>query len=150
MLAEWESDEDLADTPAVVVEVARRVDSSFDGRASSTETLLLATGIDTASWRRGVLEVLVHQLSSFAASAVLWVRVRGVELDPSDPSVELIGPEVASVRVESSTLAGELLTAGFETAAARLRVSLEWVQGAVEAASPQTVALTIRLIGRMA
>ncbi len=148
MLAAWESDDDLTEAPAILVEVARRVDLSFDGRALSTETVVLASGVATAAWRSGVLEVLVHATNGFTATATMWVDVHAVELDPIDPAVELLGPLLTSVRISSSTAPGELILGNLGVAASMARVSARWTQDADEAGGVQTAAVSIRLVGR--
>ena len=55
-----------------LIPLIKRATYSFDGRASSTQTLVLADGVDATRMRVGGLVMLVHQRANFSATADLW------------------------------------------------------------------------------
>ncbi len=142
-----------------VVSIVRRQLYSFDGRIASTQTAVLAKGIDTSWWRSGVLAVVLHAKGAWttstgaATNATLIIKARAVRLDEDAPEVnfqnqtELLVAQVGPI--VSSTSAPRYLLANFNAPwSQELQVDLELKQGSLAAGGAQTATLSIHLVGR--
>jgi hypothetical protein len=144
----------------VVVPVIRRQPFSFDGRASGTsQTIVLANGIDASWWVRGTLLVVLHAKNAWLngvggnTTGILAIDVLNARLDEDTPDVTFAD----EVRFTSSpnivaTTAAPLLTQRDLIApfGPELLVRARFSQGATAAASPQTATLSVFLVGRAA
>jgi hypothetical protein len=143
-----------------LVSVLSKTDFIFDGRpgspGGSVQVAPLAVGIDTEGWKSGMLIVRLHTISTpWSVTAVAKVQPLACALVPEDPSVVFSSGTVlsggggpAEVSITSSSTAGSLLTAGFNTGlAGQLMVQLVFEQGAT-AGSAQGFAISIDLVGR--
>lgn len=124
--------------------VARHLDVSFDGRTDTTQTVVLASGIEAEEFVSGVLMIILHAADGWAHKAHLGAQVHAVELDPSEPDVELVGPALAELAVEPPV---GVSFAALTMVPSKLRVSLDLFQ-TVEATGPQTGQISIAIILR--
>jgi hypothetical protein len=133
-----------------LVPIIAKTDFSFDGRTSTNQDAVLATGIDSRGWKSGVVVVRLHAKNSWSGSAILSVNVDNVSLDPVDPSVVFVGSRVASPSISSGATAPLLTVASLNlaTIGEQLQVSLRWSQGATPAGAAQTLSISIDLLGR--
>jgi hypothetical protein len=142
-----------------VVNVLPKTDYLFDGRVNTSQLVPFATGIDASSWVSGLLVVRVHARGgTWGASATLRIYVQNIMLTPEDPDVifaptpvapAVIGATLASVTVDTNTVAGALLTAPLTNMGPMLRVIGEWAQGGT-ASTQATASLGIDVVGRPA
>ena len=145
------------DRDEVVVPVVKRGNFAFDGRASGTDqTIVLATGIDASWWRTASVLVVGHTKNAWLTggggptTGALRVVVDNVAITEDAPDLELVGNRLASTTaiVATSTLPLFQVTTLSGAIAGQLRVSLVFNQGATGAASAQTIALSVYLLGR--
>lgn len=133
-----------------LIEVIERTDYSFDGRTTSNQDIVLATGIDSRRWKSGAAIIRLHAKSGWSASAILSINIDNISLTPEDPSVVFTGSRVASPQILAAAAAPLLVVSGLTLAAIgpQLQVSLRWSQGATAAGAAQTLSLSIDLVGR--
>ena len=63
-----EDDDSEFDRENELIPLIKRATYSFDGSASSTQTLVLADGVDATRMRVGGLVMLVHQHANFSTT----------------------------------------------------------------------------------
>ncbi len=130
----------------------KRATYSFDGRTSSTQTLVLADGVDATRMRVGGLVMLVHNRTGWGTTADLLVLVNNVSFSPDDPDVAYVD---SSRNVGNSTLIQQTLPVVpfYEVVGLtpplgpQLRISLRFRQGLIQATS-QSITLSIYLTSR--
>ena len=135
-----------------LIPLIKRATYSFDGRASSTQTLVLADGVDATRMRVGGLVMLVHSRANFSATADVRILVNNVSFSPDEPDVAYVD----SVRTvgTSSLIQSTSPTVPFcevvglvQPMGPQLRVSLRFRQGAAVTSS-QTITLSFYLTSR--
>lgn len=132
-----------------LVEVVRKADLSFDGTTSTTQIILLATGISMSAWRRSTLEVIYHARNAWPATTTLVCAVQAVSLNPINPKVEYIGTQIGSSVLKDGDSVPFVDTSSLSSVSGFARVTLRIEQTRV-ATGPLTVNLSIRLLGRYA
>ncbi len=130
-----------------VIEVVRKTTYAFDGRLTTTQEVVLATGVELADWRTATLEVIAHERNTWPSPVTLSVRAFAVSLNPVSPKVEYLGPQLAAILVRDTDPIPALSTASLTPMPSHARVVLRWQQGAA-GAGQQTVAVTVRIVGR--
>jgi hypothetical protein len=147
------------DEDAWLIPIARRLDLSFDGRASgSQQRVVLAAGIDVTEWVSGNMLFILHGrnawLTAGGGNTTAQVRFEAdsIALDPDDPSLEFIDPSrtvAQSPTILASTTAPLCAIDAFEAPwGPQLRVFASFTQGAAAAANAQTLSVSIYLTGR--
>jgi hypothetical protein len=133
-----------------LVSVIARTDFAFDGRISTNQDVVLATGIDSRRWKSGAVITRMHTKGTWSVSAILNIFVDNVSLNPVDPSVVFVGSRVAAPQILAASNAPLLNVSGLTLAAIgpQLQVSIRWSQGATAAAAAQPFSLSIDLVGR--
>ena len=130
----------------------KRATYSFDGRTSSTQTLVLADGVDATRMRVGGLVMLVHNRTGWGTTADLLILVNNVSFSPDDPDVAYVD---SSRSVGNSTLIQQTLPVVpfYEVVGLtpplgpQLRISLRFRQGLIQATS-QSITLSLYLTSR--
>jgi hypothetical protein len=136
-----------------LIPLIKRATYSFDGRTSSTQTLVLADGVDATRMRVGGLVMLVHNRTGWGTTADLLILVNNVSFSPDDPDVAYVD---GSRNVGNSTLIQQTLPAVpfYEVVGLtpplgpQLRISLRFRQGLVQAAAAQSITLSLYLTSR--
>lgn len=145
------------DRNEVVVPVVRRETFAFDGRGSgTTQTMVLANGVDATWWRSGRLLVLGHTKNAWLTggggptTGSLQVVVDNISITEDAPETTFVGNRLGASTpiVATSTLPLYLVSSLAPPFAGQLRVSLSFTQGATAAVAAQTVALSVYLLGR--
>jgi hypothetical protein len=147
------------DEDAWVIPIARRLDLSFDGRASgSQQRVVLAAGIDVTEWVSGNMLFILHARNAWLTAGGGNTTAQGrfeadsIALDPDDPSVDFIDTSrtvAQSPIILASTTAPLCAVDAFEAPfGPQLRVFAWFTQGAAAAASAQTLTVSIYLSGR--
>lgn len=140
------------------VVVIPKSDFSFDGRAGSTQRVVLAEGIDSSAWRSGVLITRLHSKNlwrtagGLPTAAIARVEVKAVYLDPDNPDVSFLDEHstLSSPISDSTSAPGlDVVTLGW-FAGAFYRVALLFIQGATQAGGAQTLSISVELVGRRA
>jgi hypothetical protein len=138
------------------IEVTRKTEFSFDGRAGSVQTVILNERIPTPGVVSGVLAVRIHNHSGLTNTALAKIQVINQAVSRDDPGVLLVqstagGAEVASVTITQATAQPDLLVDPLTAPiASMVRVLLEWSQGATPAADAQKIVIGVDLVGRAA
>ncbi len=120
---------------------------AFDGRLTSTQEVVLASGVDLCPWRSAVLEVIAHERSAWPSPVQLSVRTFAVSLSPLNPKVEYVGPQSGAIIVRDTDPVPSLSTVSLSPMSSHVRVVLRWLQSAALGAQ-QTAAITVRIVGR--
>jgi hypothetical protein len=136
-----------------LIPLIKRATYSFDGRTSSTQTLVLADGVDATRMRVGGLVMLVHNRTGWGATADLLILVNNVSFSPDEPDVAYVD---GSRNVGNSTLIQQTLPVVpfYEVVGLtpplgpQLRISLRFRQGLVQAAAAQSITLSLYLTSR--
>ncbi len=130
--------------------IIAKTDFSFDGRTSTNQDVVLATGIDSRLWKSGVVVTRLHTKGSWSVSAILNIFVDNVSLDPTDPSIVFVGSRVAAPQILATASAPFFNVSGLTlaTIGPQLQVSIRWSQGATPAGAAQTFSLSLDLLGR--
>jgi hypothetical protein len=136
-----------------LIPLIKRATYSFDGRTSSTQTLVLADGVDATRMRVGGLVMLVHNRTGWGTTADLLVLVNNVSFSPDEPDAAYVD---GSRNVGNSTLIQQTLPAVpfYEVVSLtpplgpQLRISLRFRQGLVQAAAAQSITLSLYLTSR--
>ena len=133
-----------------VIPIIDKTDFAFDGRTGSTQTIVLADGIDATGWKSAVAEIRLHASAGWTATASLAISIKNSSIVPEDPTVVFLGAAVGSPRSFLSTDAAPLLvTAAFGLPiASQLQVSLIWTQGGTPAGAAQTASISVNLVAR--
>lgn len=138
-----------------VIPIIPRTDFNFDGRASTSQYIPVAVGIDASAWVSGVLMVRMHAKNSWGAGTKVQVVVDNILIVPEEPDVifapsaTLASPVAMAEFVEATDFAPALkVTALNAPIGSMLRVHVRWVQST--AGTAQTVSLGIDLVGRPA
>ena len=148
-----EPDDSEFDRENELIPLIKRATYSFDGRASSTQTLVLADGVDATRMRVGGLVMLVHQRANFSATADLLILVNNVSFSPDDPdlayvdSARTVGTS-ALIQSTSPTVPFCEVVNLVQPIGPQLRVSLRFRQGAAAVTSAQTISLSLYLTSR--
>ena len=135
-----------------LIPLIKRATYSFDGRTSSTQTLVLADGVDATRMRVGGLVMLVHNRTGWGTTADLLILVNNVSFSPDDPDVAYVD---GSRNVGNSTLIQQTLPVVpfYEVVGLtpplgpQLRSRLRFRQGLILATS-QSITLSIYLTSR--
>ena len=135
---------------ADLIEVIPKTSLTFDGRANSTEAIVLRDQIDMIPYATASLEVLVAGKGSMLDSATARVDVRNESRSPEAPGVAFVAQTaIATVSFTGLTAVPSLLTSPLSAPIGPMvRVLLVWLQGTAEAGSGQEVTIAVRLIGR--
>ena len=135
-----------------LIPLIKRATYSFDGRTSSTQTLVLADGVDATRMRVGGLVMLVHNRTGWGTTADLLILVNNVSFSPDDPDVAYVD---SSRSVGNSTLIRQTLPVVpfYEVVGLtpplgpQLRISLRFRQGLIQATS-QSITLSLYMTSR--
>jgi hypothetical protein len=135
-----------------LIPLIKRATYSFDGRTSSTQTLVLADGVDATRMRVGGLVMLVHNRTGWGATADLLILVNNVSFSPDEPDMAYVD---GSRNVGNSALIRQTLPVVpfYEVVGLtpplgpQLRISLRFRQGLIQATS-QSITLSIYLTSR--
>ena len=100
--------------PGVVMEISPKRTFNFDGLAANQNaTINIVDRVDVSQWTEGQLMVNVHS-EDIGASATMLVEVYADGYTDEDPSVEFTGAAaIATVTLNSSTVAPSYSTAAF-------------------------------------
>ena len=147
-----EDDDSEFDRENELISLIKRTTYSFDGRTSSTQTLVLADGVDATCMRVGGLVMLVHNRTGWGTTADLLILVNNVSFSPDDPDVAYVD---SSRSVGNSTLIRQTLPVVpfYEVVGLtpplgpQLRISLRFRQGLIQATS-QSITLSLYLTSR--
>lgn len=145
----------------LIVPIARRLELSFDGRASGTQQVVpIAYGVDVSPWVSGTFVFILHARNAWLTSgganttALVNVVVESVSLDPDAPESQFIDTSrqvAASPTITATTGAPLYVSSAFTTPfGPQLRVTARFSQGISPAGGPQTLAVSIFLVGRRA
>ena len=140
------------------VRILARTDFAFDGRTTTTQSGVIAYGVDASEWVSGQLIVLTHARNAWVGvggtTAFFRVEVDNVVLDEASPDLELVetGRTVASITAVSSgtpvpRYQSVELTPPFGPS---LRVRWTFNQGALQATATLTLAVSVYLVRRRA
>lgn len=124
----------------------------FDGRASSTQVVVLKDRVPTVGFASGVIVVRVHDWSGLTTTAEATVKVYNVSESPEDKGTFFVGTtELASLGpIDDATATPSLLIDDLTAPiGAMIRVALEFAQGAT-ATGAQSITLGVDFIGREA
>jgi len=136
---------------AAHLEIIRETTFTFDGRAGSTQRVVLADRIDICSYEALLLALRLHAKNSWPSSATATLAVHNANVEPTDPGVHFAESlALASVTVGSSTSAPHLVytvTSSLDAVASRAQLVLSWSQGA-DTGSAQTITFSADLLGR--
>jgi hypothetical protein len=138
------------------VRILARTDFAFDGRASTTQTGVMAYGVDASEWVSGQLIVLTHARNAWVGvggtTASFGVEVQNVVLDEEAPEQDVVetGRAVAALTaVSSGTAVPRHQVVEFTPPfGPNLRVQWRWTQGGLAATSTLTLAVSVYLVGR--
>ena len=147
------ADDSEFDRENELIPLIKRTTYSFDGRTSSTQTLVLADGVDATRMRVGGLVMLVHNRTGWGTTADLLILVNNVSFSPDDPDVAYVD---GSRNVGNSTLIQQTLPVVpfYEVVGLtpplgpQLRISLRFRQGLIQAAAAQSITLSLYLTSR--
>ncbi|MBL9028427.1 MAG: hypothetical protein JNL21_39920 [Myxococcales bacterium] len=132
-----------------VVDIARRVELTFDGRLSSEQTVPLATGIDSSDWVSAVLVVIIHSFNTWATSdTTLQVDVQAIDLVSDEPQLVFEGASVSLVKIFGDQVGPAMFCEQVSLSPGKIRVVARWLQGDVEASDVQRAVVSIQLVGR--
>jgi hypothetical protein len=137
---------------AEAIEVTPKTEYTLDGRAGSTQTIVLRERIPMVMFVSAVLEARVHSTSGLTATASIKVRVFPQSQSREDPGTFFVGSTALAetAAITSSTTPPVLLTDTFDTPIpSMVRVVLELAQGAT-ATGAQKITLGVDLVGRPA
>jgi hypothetical protein len=135
-----------------VIEVIAKTEFAFDGRANTSQSVVLAERIPTWAYGSGVLEVLLFSQSDLTSTADAFFQVFNQSDEPDDPaSVFTSSSPSATVIIDNTTatpsLLPALLTGGI---GAMVRVHLRWSQGSTPAVDqPQKITVAVNLVMRL-
>jgi len=140
------------------VRILARTNFAFDGRVSTTQSGVIAYGVDASEWVSGQLIVLTHARNAWVGvggtTASFRVEVENVVLDEEAPDQDLVeaGRTVASLTaVSSGTAVPRYQTVEFTPPfGPNLRVRWVWNQGGLQATATLTLAVSVYLLGRRA
>ena len=125
--------------------VARHLDLVFDGRLTSQQTMILASGIDTSEFVSCVAVFILHSKNAWATGVGLKVTVQAVELDPLEPEIAFLGP---SLDVGTLDTAASIAITNVTSLPPRIRVNLVFSHGASEATASQSGCISVKLVLR--
>ncbi len=134
-----------------------KADYAFDGRVSSTQTVILADGVDATATRVGALALVVHLRDRLTSTANFDVRCNNICLSPEQPELSFV--DTSRTVGISTVISGSVPTAGLrfveviplvQPVGPQLRVSLVFRQGTatLSAGPPQTISLSLYLVTR--
>lgn len=143
-----------------VVPIVRREVLAFDGRASgTTQRITLASAVDVSAWVSGAFVTILHAKNAWLTagggntSGQAVFLVENVAVDPTEPDVMYVDESrmvASSSTITATTTAPRLDQAAFVPPfGPSARVSVRFTQGAAAAASAQTLAVSIYLVGRI-
>jgi hypothetical protein len=142
----------------VTIAIIPRTDFAFDGRTSTTQSGVLAYGIDAFEWVSGALVVLTHARNAWVGvggtTASFSIEVQNVVLDEETPDIDYVetARTIATVTAVNSASA----VPGYQTVAftrpfgPSLRVRWVFDQGGLQATTTLTLAVSVYLVGRRA
>ncbi len=146
------ADDSEFDRENELIPLIKRATYSFDGSASSTQTLVLADGVDATRMRVGGLVMLVHSRANFSATADVRILVNNVSFSPDDPdlayvdSTRTVGTS-SLIQSTSPTVPFCEVVGLVQPMGPQLQVSLRFRQGAAVTSS-QTITLSLYLTSR--
>ncbi len=135
-----------------LIQVVPKTTYKFDGRAGSTQQIVLEGRVSTLGFASGALIVRVHATSNFSRTAQAHAKVYNQSVDGNDPATFFVGttPIATSDDIDATTSAGTLsVTALGSPISSSVRVVLEWSQGSDAATGAQTLTLGVDLVGRV-
>jgi hypothetical protein len=138
--------EDMAER----IEVTPMTEYTLDGRANSTQTIVLRERIPMVMAVSAVLEARVHSTGGLTGTASIKVRCFPQSQSREDPGIFFVGDTALAetAAITSSTQPPVLLTDTFDTPIpSMVRVVLELAQGGT-ATGAQTLTLGVDLIVR--
>jgi hypothetical protein len=134
-----------------LIQIIPKTRYEFDGRANSSQSIILKERVPVVTYGSGVLVVRVHDISGWTATASAAIAVRAQSVSPEDPGTEFViesGAALASVTINDDDTTPELLIATFNADAPMLRVLLSFSQGATAAGDVQSLTLGVDLVLR--
>ncbi len=148
--------ERVPDRPGELIDVVRKTDFSFDGRANSTQVITLAEGVDVSAYTSITMMTRLHEKNlwrtsgGMPTSAVARVQIQSTYLDPDDPDVSFVDSRATQSDSITDATVVPFLSVVEHTfdAGALLLVTLRFSQLSLEAGSVQTMAISVELCGR--
>jgi hypothetical protein len=135
-----------------LIEIIPKTEFQFDGRANSTQYVILKDHVPTVGFASGALLVRVHAHSNLTATVSVQVKVYNTSDDPRDPATSFVGASIADFGaspITNSTTVPSLKPAAFTAPiSSSVRVQLEWAQGSTAASSVQKLTISVDLVGR--
>lgn len=135
-----------------LIPIIPKTSYDFDGRASTTQVVVLKDRIPTTDFASGVLVVRAYPESGLSSTAAANVKVYNVSESPEDKGTFFVGTTALATAgpIDDDTDAATLFTDDLAAPIGpMIRVTLEFAQGATEATT-QTVTLAVDFVGREA